>query len=167
MSLRITTPRLSGLPLAETDFADLCALHRDEQVVAAFHATVNSEEETREFLDRKLAHWREHGFGIWMFRDPDGAFVGRCGIHRWTFEGQAEVELGYIVRSDLWRQGYATEIGAAVIDYASNALRLRELVGFTLQDNVGSQRVLEKLRFSFERTFEDDGEDQVLYRRRL
>ena len=55
MSLRITTPRLRGLPLAETDFADLCALHRDKQVVAAFHATVNSEKETRDFLDRREA----------------------------------------------------------------------------------------------------------------
>jgi ribosomal-protein-alanine N-acetyltransferase len=165
MSLRITTPRLRGLPLAETDFSDLCALHRDEQVVAAFHAAVNSEEETREFLDRKLAHWREHGFGIWMFRDADGAFVGRCGIHRWTLEGQTDVELGYVVRSDLWRQGYATEMGTAIIDYAATALGVRELVGFTLDDNLGSQRVLEKLGFTFERRFEDEGEALVLYRR--
>ncbi len=166
VSGEIMTARLRGLPLAETDFADLCALHSDERVVAAFHAAVNSEEETREFLDRKLAHWREHGFGIWMFRDADGAFVGRCGLHRWELEGQADVELGYVVRSDLWLQGYATEMGTALIGYASTVLGLPELVGFTLQDNLGSQRVLEKLGFVFERTFVDDGEDLVLYRRR-
>ena len=137
-------------------------------MVAAFHAEVNSDGETREFLDRKLAHWREHGFGIWMFRDEAGSFVGRCGIHRWTFEDLDEVELGYVVRSDLWSQGYATEMGVAVIRHASEAFGMRELVGFTLRDNVRSQRVLEKLGFEFERSFVDsDGEDLVLYRRSL
>ena len=135
-------------------------------MVAAFHAQVNTDEETRAFLDRKLAHWRDHGFGIWMFRDEDGAFVGRCGIHRWRFEDLDEVELGYVVRSDLWGHGYATEMGAAVMRHAAEALGMRELVGFTLQDNVRSQHVLEKLGFDFDRKFvDDDGEDLVLYRR--
>lgn len=166
MSGAIVTPRLRGLPLAATDFDDLCALHSDERVVAAFHANVNSPDETREFLDRKLAHWAEHGFGIWMFRDENGAFVGRCGIHRWTLDGETEVELGYIVRSDLWSQGYATEMGLAVTAHAATELGLRELVGFTLEGNLRSRRVLEKLGFAFERAFEDDGESLVLYRRR-
>jgi RimJ/RimL family protein N-acetyltransferase len=159
---------LIGRPLAETDFADLRALHRDERVVAAFHAAPNSDEETRDFLNRKLAHWRDHGFGIWMFRDEDGEFVGRCGIHRWQFEDLDGVELGYIVRSDLWGQGYATEMGLAVMRHAAEALGMGELVGFTLQDNVLSRRVLEKLGFQFDREFVDeDGEDVVLYRRAL
>jgi len=51
-------------------------------------------------MTRKLAHWREHGFGIWMFRDPAGTFTGRCGIHRW----RNETELGYIVKPPLWGQ---------------------------------------------------------------
>jgi RimJ/RimL family protein N-acetyltransferase len=136
-------------------------------VVAAFHDTVNSEADTREWLDRKLAHWREHGFGVWIFRDENGAFVGRCGIHRWKFEDLDEVELGYIVRSDLWGHGYATEMGVAVMRHAAEKLGLRELVGFTFQENVRSRRVLEKLGFEFERTFVADGEVDVLYRRSL
>ena len=137
-------------------------------MVAAFNAQANSDEETREFLDRKLAHWREHGFGIWMFRDGDGEFVGRCGIHRWRHEDLDEVDLGYVVRSDLWGQGYATEMGAAVMRHAAEALGMSELVGFTLHDNVLSQRVLEKLGFDFDKQFVDeDGEDLLLYRRSL
>jgi RimJ/RimL family protein N-acetyltransferase len=160
------TRRLVGRPLAGSDFAELYALHRDERVVAAFNAEPNTAEETREFLDRKLEHWREHGFGIWMFRDEAGEFVGRCGIHRWKFEDLDDVELGYVVRSDLWGQGYATEMGNAVLRHAAEALGMRELVGFTLQENIRSQRVLEKLGFEFERSFvDDDGEDLVLYRR--
>ena len=43
----LTTPRLRGLPLAETDFDDLYALHRDERVLAAFGADPLTAEETR------------------------------------------------------------------------------------------------------------------------
>lgn len=165
----LVTGRLRGLPLSETDFDDLYALHRDPQVLAAFGADLSTaedtREETREFLERKLAHWREHGFGIWMFRDAAGGFVGRCGIHRWSLEGRAEVELGYIVRSELWSQGYATEIGQAVVSEAFSVLRLPTLVGFTRPDNMRSRRVLEKLGFAYEQTFVADGDESVLYRR--
>ena len=160
----IPTSRLRGEPLSERDFDDLYRLHRDERVLAAFGAEPSSAEETREFLDRKLAHWRENGFGIWVFRDPHGRFVGRCGIHRWVFEDRGEVELGYIVRSELCSQGYATEMGAALVDYAVSSIGLSELVGFTRPANRASRRVLEKLAFAFERTFVSDDEDFVLYR---
>jgi ribosomal-protein-alanine N-acetyltransferase len=161
----LATPRLRGLPLSEADFNDLYALHRDERVLAAFGSAPSTAEETRAFLDRKLGHWREHGFGIWVFRDPRGAFVGRCGIHRWALDGKDEVELGYIVRSELWSQGFATEIGAAVVNHAFSVLRLAALVGFTSPGNVRSRRVLEKLGFVYDRTFVARGEEAVLYRR--
>src|SRR6476469_717175 len=89
----IVTSRLRGRPLQESDLAELLVLHRDERVLSAFGAERGTDDDTRQFLARKLAHWQEHGFGIWMFRDPTATFVGRCGIHRW----RNEVELGYIV----------------------------------------------------------------------
>jgi RimJ/RimL family protein N-acetyltransferase len=161
----LATLRLRGRPLAESDYDDLHALHRDGRVLAWFGAEPDTPAETRAFLDRKLAHWREHAFGSWMFRDPGGAFIGRCGIHRWSLEGKPEVELGYIVRSELWSHGYATEMGAAVVEDAFSALALPELVGFTRPDNLASRRVLEKLGFDYERPFVAHGEDAVLYRR--
>jgi RimJ/RimL family protein N-acetyltransferase len=90
----LATSRLGGCPLAESDFVDLHALHRDRRVLAWFGAEPDTPGDARTFLDRKLAHRREHGFVTWMFRDPGGAFVDRCGIHRWSLDGQAEVERG-------------------------------------------------------------------------
>jgi RimJ/RimL family protein N-acetyltransferase len=162
---QIVTPQLRGLPLSERDFDDLHTLHQDPKVLDPFGAGRSTLEETHEFLDRKLAHWHAHGFGIWMFRDPAGEFVGRCGIHRWTLEGRGEVELGYIVRSEYWSQGYATEMGTAVVEHAFGALGLPDLVGFTKPENRPSRRVLEKLGFTYERTFVTDSEESVLYRR--
>ena len=156
----LITNRLRGLPLAEADFDELVELHQDPRIVSPGMTA----SETREWLDWRLAHWRDHGFGVWMFRDPAGEFVGRCGIHRWSLDGKPEVELGYVVRSKLWSQGYATEMGSAVADYGFTRLGLQTLVGFTRPSNLGSRRVLEKLGFVFERAFAVDGKGSVLYR---
>lgn len=143
----IRTARLVGRPLAETDFDDLCVLHADERVVAAFHTEPATVEETRAYLDVKLAHWRDHGFGIWVFRDANGSFVGRCGVQHRVVEGEDVIDLGYIVRPAFWSQGYATEMGEAVAAYAFETLGFAELIGTTWHDNAASQHVLEKLGF--------------------
>jgi RimJ/RimL family protein N-acetyltransferase len=111
-----------------------------------------TDEDTLEFLARKLAHWHEHGFGIWMLRDPATTFIGRCGIHRW----RDEAELGYIVKPSFWGQGYGTEMATAVA-HAFTALNLSNLVAFTKHDNIASRRVMEKVGFLYERDFIDDG----------
>ena len=160
----IATPRLRGLPIAESDFDDLCALHSDRRVLPEGVEPLTNDE-TREWLDWRLGHWRRHGFGVWMFRDEEDAFVSRCGIHEWSLEGQPEFEIGYVVRADLWSQGYATEMGEAVVGHAFSTLELPALVGFTRPGNLGSRRVLEKLGFTYERSFVVDDQDSVLYRR--
>jgi RimJ/RimL family protein N-acetyltransferase len=160
----IRSERLVGAPLDDRDFDDLCTLHADERVVAAFHTDPLTVEDTRAFLDEKLAHWRAHGFGIWVFRDANGSFVGRCGLRHRVLEGEDEIDLGYIVSPELWSQGYATEMGRAVIDQAFGALGFTGLIGTTWHDNAASQRVLEKLGFVHERPI--DAGLGVLYRLR-
>jgi RimJ/RimL family protein N-acetyltransferase len=147
----IRSERLVGAPLDDRDFDDLCTLHADERVVAAFHTD-------------PLTHWRAHGFGICVFRDANGSFVGRCGLRHRVLEGEDEIDLGYIVSPELWSQGYATEMGRAVIDQAFGALGFTGLIGTTWHDNAASQRVLEKLGFVHERPI--DAGLGVLYRLR-
>jgi RimJ/RimL family protein N-acetyltransferase len=156
----IVTSRLCGVPLAASDLPELLVLHRDQRVLSAFGAEPDTDDDTRRFLARKLAHWREYGFGIWMFRDPAGAFIGRCGIHRW----RDDVELGYIVEPSFWGQGFATEMAAAVAGHAFTTLGLSSLVAFTREENIASRRVMEKVGFLYERDFLDEGVQNVLYR---
>jgi RimJ/RimL family protein N-acetyltransferase len=158
--VELVTSRLRGSPITEADFGDLVELHQDPRILSPGL----TEAETRVWFERRLAHWEEHGFGVWVFRDPDGSFVGRCGIHRWSLDGKPEVELGYVVRSELWSRGYATEMATAVVDRAFAALGLPTLVAFTRPANLPSRRVVEKLGFVFVRAFAVDGNGSVLYR---
>jgi RimJ/RimL family protein N-acetyltransferase len=66
-----------------------------------------------------------------------------------------------------WGQGLATELAHAAVDVAAEPLHLREIVAFTLPDNLASRRVMEKAGFTYERNVIHVGLPHVLYRRRL
>ena len=158
------TDRLSASQFQPNDFAELCQLHQDPRVMRTLGG-VRTDAETRQFLQEKMAHWDEHGFGYWMFRDKDvGHFVGRGGLQHIDIEGVAEVEVGYTVQVDNWGQGFATEIARALITIGFTQLGLNNIVCFTLTTNCASQRVMEKVGFTFERDFVHAGEPHVLYR---
>jgi RimJ/RimL family protein N-acetyltransferase len=158
------TPRLLATRLAAEDFDLLCALHKDPAVMAMIGG-VRSDERTRAYLEANLAHWREHGFGVWIFRDAaTGAFVGRGGIRHVTLDGRSEVEVAYALVRDAWGKGFATEIAAASRDVAFGLLGLRDLVAFTLPEHHASRRVMEKVGFQYERDVIHDLLKHVVYR---
>ncbi len=56
-------------------------------------------------------------------------------------------ELGYILRSDCWRNGYLFDAASCVLDYAFGELAARRVMADTDPDNIGSIKLLEKLGF--------------------
>jgi [ribosomal protein S5]-alanine N-acetyltransferase len=111
-----------------------------------------------EMLSADIAHWREEGFGPWVFFEAaTGVFVGRGGLRRTTIADRDCVEVLYAVRSDVWGRGYATEIAAVTIARARE-LGLTDVVGFAATTNSASRRVLEKAGMHVqEPTFERAG----------
>src|SRR5262245_46409646 len=162
-----TTARLAATRRSAADYDDLRRLHQDPRAMATLSADGQplAAEQTRASLDKSLAHWEEHGFGIWTFRDlADGAFVGYCGLHRVVVEGRAEVELLYALLPAYWGRGLASEMAAAVLAIGFERLGLADVVAYTLTTNRASRRVIEKAGFSYEREFVHVGLPHVLYR---
>ena len=159
------TPRLSGRPIALTDFSRLRSIHDDPRVAVTLSANglPFSKAHTRQSIRSWTRHWQAHGFGVWMFHQSDGEFVGYAGLMRATIDSKSEVELLYAIRSDFWKGGYATEMAQAVVQFAHEA-GLTDLVAFTLPTNLGSRRVMEKCGFHYERNIEHAGLPHVLYR---
>lgn len=158
--------KLKPSPLVEADLGELCRMHADVRVMATLGG-VRSEERTREFLRTNLAHWDEHGFGLWMFREAaTGAFVGRAGLRHVRIAGREEVELAYALMPEFWGRGLATELARGLVRIAFEELALAELVAFTITTNQASRRVMEKVGFAFERELVHAGVPHVLYRRR-
>jgi len=126
---------------------------------------VRSEESTRAYLERNLAHWELHSFGLWMLRDAaDDRMAGRCVLRHLDVEGQDEIELGYGFLPRYWRKGLATEIARELLRLGRTELRAPTLVAITTAPNVGSQRVLLKTGLVYERDVLHDGIPHMLFR---
>lgn len=119
------------------------------------YAAINADPAVREFLgplltraqadaevDRMLAHWAEHEFGLWCV-ELDGGCIGFTGLATPGF--MPAVEVGWRLASAHWGHGYAPEAARAALAFGFGELGLDEIVSFTVVRNNKSRRVMEKL----------------------
>ncbi len=87
--------------------------------------------------------------GVWAITlKSNHKMIGTIELYNWVFRFSAE--LGYSVNPDYWGNGFASEAGAAVLDFAFNHLRLKRVEAGTFETNYQSMRVCEKLGFTRE-----------------
>ncbi|SFI28143.1 GNAT family N-acetyltransferase [Bradyrhizobium sp. cf659] len=160
-----TTASLTAERLREHHHADLVALHLDPEV-SRYLGGVRSAETTKTYLAVNMAHWDQHGFGLWVLRTRDGQFAGRAGIRHILVDGIDEIEIAYTFKRSLWGQGLASETAAALTHIGLSQLALPSLIGLVFVGNAASRRVLEKSNYLLERSTLHHGEDVVIYRTR-
>lgn len=89
-----------------------------------------------------------------------GDYIGTCSAV--PSDDKIHWDLGYAIHKKYWRQGYATEMIKALIDF-SYEKGGRKITADVAQQNPGSNAVLRKLGFYVERegTFKKSGTDIV------
>jgi RimJ/RimL family protein N-acetyltransferase len=158
------TPRLRLRPFVPSDFDDLLQLYSDPEVMRYVGKGTRTPEETHASLERFSAHWRDLGFGMWALQLKEtGEFVGRCGIFPLADTGQ--VEVGYTLHRRFWGRGLATEAAALSLDFGFQNVGLERIVAIARTENIGSQRVMQKIGMIYERTDPSpyDGTEVVWY----
>ncbi|MCK1387753.1 GNAT family N-acetyltransferase [Bradyrhizobium sp. 21] len=158
-----STNRLTAEKLREDHLSDLVALHLDPDV-SRYLGGVRSAEKTEKYLAVNMAHWDQHGFGLWVLRTKDGAFAGRAGIRHILVDDIDEIEIFYAFTRSLWGRGFASEIATALTRIGLSELALPSLIGIVYVGNGASRRVLEKSDYVLERSTNRHGEDVVIYR---
>jgi RimJ/RimL family protein N-acetyltransferase len=78
-----------------------------------------------------------------------GKAVIWCGLHDIDWQGR-QCDTGFWVRKSAHHQGLATEAANALVRYAFGALGMRRIGLTHSADNEASQRIAERLGFSFE-----------------
>ena len=95
------------------------------------------------------ASFAAHGFGFMlMVERSSGEIVGHCGLRHVAHPlapNPEDHEIGWVVREDRWRRGYAHEAMRAVVDWGFGVHGVPLLVALTVAANVGSWRLMEKL----------------------
>jgi [ribosomal protein S5]-alanine N-acetyltransferase len=163
----VETARLRGERLGPRHLDALAPMLADPRVGATMGGVLDRDE-VAEQLAELDAKWERDGFGYYAWFDrATGEPAGRGGLGRAEFDGRPEIEVGWLVAPERWREGLATEIGSAAVDVAFETLGLDDVVAFTMTTNLASRRVMEKLGFVYETTapYKQFG-DHVLYRRR-
>lgn len=137
----VRTARLLLRGWTDADRAPYAALNADPRV-REFLGPLLTPEEASAQLDRIVAHWEAHGFGLWCV-DLDGTCIGFTGLSSPGF--MAGVEVGWRLAAAHWGQGYATEAARAALSFGFGHAGLDEIVSLTAVQNVRSRRVMEKL----------------------
>jgi len=143
----IHTDRLILRRWAPADLAPFAEINADPEVMRHFpHAL--SREQSDAFAGRIEAHFEAHGFGFWAVEIPGvSAFAGFVGLSIPRFEAHFTpcVEIGWRLARSQWGHGHATEGATAALRFAFEVLGLREVVSFTVVENVPSRRVMERI----------------------
>lgn len=79
-------------------------------------------------------------------RVDSGALMGTCTLAA-IDRGQGRAEIGFILRSDYWGQGYAGEALACLLRHARSAMGLRRIEADVDPRNLASLKLLERLGF--------------------
>jgi RimJ/RimL family protein N-acetyltransferase len=134
-----STPRLLAERLTPAHLPEVRRMHQNEGFMAHLGG-VRDDAATLTYLDRNLAHWATHGFGLWMLRDPARqALIGRAVLRHADVEGPDEVEVGYGLYPEFWGRGLATEAACACASIGRAQLGLPSVVAVTLPTHSASQ----------------------------
>jgi [ribosomal protein S5]-alanine N-acetyltransferase len=105
----------------------------------------------KQWIQRQMGRYADQHFGLLaLIHKESGAFIGQCGLIGQLVNGQYELEVGYHVLPQYWRQGYAIEAAQAFRDLAFERGWCDTLISLIHQENLPSQAVA--LRNGMQRT---------------
>ena len=120
--MTIETPRLLLREMTEDDYDALCRVLGDSDVMQHYPHTFD-EARVRNWIARNIERYRTFGFGLWaVCLKESGEMIGDCGLTMQMIHGVIKPEIGYHIRADQQRKGYAREAAAAVRDWAFRTL---------------------------------------------
>lgn len=138
--VKIKTDRLFLREMNSGDYEPLYAVLADSDIMKHYPYTLD-EKRVRGWIDKNIERYGTFGFGLWaVCLKENGEMIGDCGLTMQTINGAVRAEIGYHIRKDHQRKGYAAEAAAAVRDWAFSNTLFDEIYSYMKADNVPSER---------------------------
>ena len=116
----IETERLVLREMVQSDFFALYKVLADSNIMQHYPYTFD-EDRVRNWIQRNIDRYQILGFGLWaVCLKETGEMIGDCGLTMQLINGQIKPEIGYHIRADKQRKGYAKEAAIAVRDWTFN-----------------------------------------------
>ncbi len=69
--------------------------------------------------------------------------IGTAGLYK--RDGLDHPDIGFAFLPEFWNKGYASEATKAILMFAKNKLKIKQITGITLPNNTPSKKLLKKL----------------------
>ncbi|HLH05734.1 MAG TPA: GNAT family N-acetyltransferase [Terriglobales bacterium] len=159
----IDTARLLLRPMVSSDFESLYAVIGDP-ITMQFYPEPFDKQRTLDWIERNMRRHAEDGTGLRAVTlRSTGEMIGDCGAVWQPIDGSRELEIGYHIRRDCWRRGYATEAARAVMTFAFGTYAVDHLISLIRPENLPSRRVAEKNGLRIDREVEWKGIRHYVY----
>ena len=151
----LKTDRLFLREMTMDDFDALYKVLADRNIMQHYPYTFD-EKRVSDWIERNMNRYNEYGFGLWaVCLKETGEMIGDCGLTLQNIEGEMLPEIGYHIRADHQRKGYAKEAAAAVRDWAFTNTDYPALYSYCKYTNVGSYKTAESIGMHFEKEYPD------------
>ena len=151
----LETPRLILRKLHSEDFDSLYAVLGDSAIMEHYPNSFDKER-VRSWIRRNQERYETDGFGLWaVVRKDTGDMIGDCGITMQNIHGTLLPEIGYHIRADQQRQGFASEAAAACVQYAFDVCHFPAVYSYMKYTNIPSQKTAMKIGMRFLEEYAD------------
>lgn len=144
----ITTEHLTLRNWQDSDRLPFALMNRDP-AVREHLGPLQTAAESNAAIDRLTAVAAAHGHTFWAVeRHDDHEFLGFCGlkIAPENIPGiEGAIEIGWRLRSDMWRRGYALEAARASLAWGWANLPVDRIIAITTPANLPSQGLMVRL----------------------
>jgi len=153
--IHIETNRLTIRPLVSEDADQFYDIVQQDEVMRYLPEDTMSLTEVKKIIDwLGKCYWENKPSRIIKFTvaivwKKTGEVIGWVGLGPLDFN-PSEVEIYYGLTTAYWGRGIATEAARAMLKYGFETIGIKRIVAVTRPENVGSVKVLEKLKMRFE-----------------
>ena len=131
------------------DFQALLRVLGDPETMWHYPYTFDGQH-VRDWIERNMNRYRKDGFGLWAVCLKDtGEMIGDCGLTLQNIKGEILPEIGFHIRRDCQRKGYAKEAARAVRDWAFRNTDYPALYSYCKYTNEPSFRTAESIGMRF------------------
>ena len=135
------------------DAEDFFRIYNDPQIKKFVVKDFISLEDVRGQIEKHIEnYYKKYGFGLWAtVLKENNRLIGRCGLLYQEVEGVKKSEIAYLLDSDYWGRGFATEAAAMLVELGFHRFGFNRVVAYIDPQNAASIRVAEAVGLKYER----------------
>ena len=149
-----TSERLFFRKLKNSDYNAWLPFHQDKKTSEFWEGLFQDPESTcQHWFDNTFHRYDSNLGGMNALTDKNsGILIGQCGLLVQEVDDLQELEIGYSILPNYWKQGYATEAAKKCKEFAIENKLAESVISIIHIDNIPSQKVALNIGMHLDKT---------------